>query len=271
VTTQTARPTPGATGCVDFVSEEQTDEVVAAGTTLSYDSALRCTNAPFSGDYRFTVTIQNSATSASTVVLERLLLTHTTPRPGGSGPVASGSTADLPLTLAPGARTQVTVSGDYTLVQTGARRHANLHFCLSGRAENSEEPFSLGINAFIVGAGSPGNGDDRAAKQDAPRISNIEVNADASSTTIKWRTDKPAAAAVAYAAQDDEEERVERGERCILGLSHSVEITALKPDTAYSFRAIATDASGASSISARQNFVTRQAIDRFLFLPLLLR
>jgi hypothetical protein len=252
------------------VSEEETTELVAEGTTLTHDSALRCTNAPFTGDYRFTVTIQNSAASVSTVVLERLLLTHTTPRPGGRGPEASGSTTDLPLTLVPGASAQVTVSGDYTLVQTGARRHANLHFCLSGQVESSEEPFSLGVNAFIVGAGSPGNGRGEAANA-GPTISNLQVNVGATGTTINWQTDKPATGAVAYTTQDDDnEERVERGQRCLLGLNHSVQITELEPDTAYTFHAIAIDAEGLSSTSERRGFTTRPASERFLFLPLLL-
>ena len=102
-----------------------------------------------------TVTVANSAESAEAVSIDDLVLAHTTPRPRGQAPDASGEATGLPLALAPGQTASFTASGTYELVQTDEGKKANLHFRASGHGASSGEPFELGINAHFRAPGVP--------------------------------------------------------------------------------------------------------------------
>lgn len=134
---------------------EQSAEEVLSGVVLTWDSAFLCADAPDEGSYEFTVTVANSAESAEAVSIDDLTLTHTTPRPRGQAPDASGEATGLPLALAPGETASFTVSGTYELAQTDEGKKANLHFRASGHGASSGEPFELGINAHFRAPGVP--------------------------------------------------------------------------------------------------------------------
>ncbi|MCM8750333.1 hypothetical protein NET02_14360 [Thermomicrobiaceae bacterium CFH 74404] len=134
---------------------EQSAEEVLPGVVLTWDSAFLCADAPDAGSYELTVTVSNSAESAEAVSIDALTLTHTTPRPRGQAPSASGDATGLPLTLAPGTTASFTVSGTYELVETDEGKKANLHFRASGHGLSSGEPFELGINAHVRAPGVP--------------------------------------------------------------------------------------------------------------------
>lgn len=99
--------------------------------------------------------VANSADSTEAVAIDDLVLTHTTPRPRGQAPAASGEVTGLPLTLAPGQTASFSVSGTYKLVQTDEGKKANLHFRANGHGASSGEPFRLGINAHFRAPGVP--------------------------------------------------------------------------------------------------------------------
>ncbi len=134
---------------------EQSTEEVLLGVVLTWDSAFLCADAPDEGSYEFTVTVANSAESAQAVSIDALALTHTTPRPRGQAPDASGEATGLPLTMAPGETAGFTVSGTYELVATDEGKKANLHFRASGHGVSSGEPFQVGINAHVRAPGVP--------------------------------------------------------------------------------------------------------------------
>lgn len=140
---------------------------VTPSATLTWTSAFLCADAPDMGTYIATVTVTNNAASGEAVSLDTLVLTHTSPRPGGRGPNATGSTTGLPTTLAPGASASFDISGDYTLVDTDEGAKANLHVQVSGSGLSTGAPFSIGINVMVRapgaiedgGGGDEGNGD----------------------------------------------------------------------------------------------------------------
>lgn len=140
-------------GVVDTETEE-----VLPGVTLTWDSSFLCADAPDSDTYQFTVTVNSAASSSESVTIESIELTHTTPRPGGSGPSATGTASGLPLSLAPGGSGSFTVSGTYELVQTDEGKKANLHFQAHGAGDASGESFSLGINAHFRAPGATESG-----------------------------------------------------------------------------------------------------------------
>ncbi len=136
-------------------AEEQSTEIIAAGTTLSWDSALRCVDVADTGEYEFSVTVSNDFTSTQAVTIDTLVLSHTTPRPRFQAPEAAVDTiSGLPATIAPGMSAEFSVRGEYTLVQTGEGRKANLHFRAKGLTLDSGEPFLLGINLFLRASGA---------------------------------------------------------------------------------------------------------------------
>jgi hypothetical protein len=87
------------------------------------------------------------------VTITDLELTHTTPRPRGRGPAATGEAQGLPITVAPGETKSFTVTGTYELVQTDEGKKANLHFTAFGNGVESGESFELGINTHFRAPG----------------------------------------------------------------------------------------------------------------------
>jgi hypothetical protein len=140
-------------------ADEQSTEQVLAGLTLTWDSSFTCANAPTSGEYTVTVTIQNDGASTETAVIDSLELTPITPLPGGTAPSATADVSGLPVNLAPGAGGSFVVSGSYEMAETDEGFKVSLHMLAGGSAA---EPFQLGINVHVLEgeADDPDNGDD---------------------------------------------------------------------------------------------------------------
>lgn len=143
------------TSCV--LTGTSTDEVLP-GVTLTWDSSFLCADAPPSGTYAITVNVSNAAGGAEAVTIERLELSHTTPRPRGIGPEATATATGLPLTVLPGESGSFQVSGEYALVSTDEGAKANLHLRALGVGAMSGDPFELGINVQIRAPGATEDG-----------------------------------------------------------------------------------------------------------------
>ncbi len=135
------------TCAVDDTSKKE----VLPGVTLTWDSSFRCTNAPDEGTYEIEVTVRNAAGSSEAVVIKKLKLKHTTPKPRGQAPDATAEASGLPITVAPGDSDSFTVSGNYELVSTDEGDKANLHLKAIGSGVDSGERFKLGINVHLRG------------------------------------------------------------------------------------------------------------------------
>jgi hypothetical protein len=132
------------------ISVEQTTEEVVPGVFLTFDSELLCAGMEPTGVYAVTVHVTNEGTSVERpVTIDRLFLSHTTPRPRMTAPEATVVVDGLPVELMPGSMKSFTVSGEYTLVQTGQGMKANLHLRAAGYATMDWEPFILGINVML--------------------------------------------------------------------------------------------------------------------------
>lgn len=141
------------------VPVDQSTETVIPGVTLTWDSSFRCDNAPDTGTYAISVTITNDDGSAEAVQIDDVQLSHTTPRPRGRAPSATAVASGLPLVIAPGQSGTFSVSGSYQLVETDEGKKANLHLRAVGQGVASAEPFALGINVQLRGAGAVEDGD----------------------------------------------------------------------------------------------------------------
>lgn len=130
------------------VDDTSTKEVVS-GVTLTWDSSFRCSNAPDEGRYAITVEVANDDDSDHSVVIDRLRLAKTTPRPRGAKPDATATANGLPLRIAPGDSETFDVGGRYELVSTDEGDKANLHLRAGGAADG--ERFRLGINVHLRG------------------------------------------------------------------------------------------------------------------------
>jgi spore coat protein U-like protein len=131
------------------VIDSSTDEVVP-GVQMTWDSSFLCADAPTSGSYAISVEVINE--SDTTVDLNDVVLSHTTPRArrmsaGGSITGTSGLG-----TLAPGESTTVEVTGNYSMIETDEGLKANLHLRIRGEANG--EPFKLGANVHVRGPGA---------------------------------------------------------------------------------------------------------------------
>jgi hypothetical protein len=132
------------------ISVEQTTEEVVPGVFLTYDSEVLCASMEPTGVYAVTVHVKNEDTSVERpVTIDRLFLSHTTPRPRMTAPEATVDVDGLPIELMPGSMKSFAVSGEYTLVQTGQGMKANLHLRAAGYANMDWEPFILGINVML--------------------------------------------------------------------------------------------------------------------------
>jgi len=130
--------------------DDQSTEQVLSNVTLTWDSAFICNDAPEQDTYTITITITNDAESEQGVNISEVVLSHTTPRPGGQAPEASlDDVLGLPLILLPGESGEITVSGEYALVLTNEGQKANLHFRILGNGVTTEAPFRLGLNTMF--------------------------------------------------------------------------------------------------------------------------
>ncbi|HXF84510.1 MAG TPA: hypothetical protein VNK49_03895 [Anaerolineales bacterium] len=142
-------------------ADEQKTEQVLDGLTLTWDSSFTCTNAPASGDYTITVTVQNDATSSETGIIDSVEFTLVTPLPGGNAPSATAEVSGLPITLAPGESGSFVVSGSYEMAATDEGLKINLHLRARGFGTSDNETFLLGINVHLFEGATddPDNGD----------------------------------------------------------------------------------------------------------------
>lgn len=135
------------------VVDTETEDALP-GVTLTWESSFLCANATDADTYRFTVRVNNVRGSSESVTIESLELTHTTPRPGGNDPSATGRASGLSLSLASGESATFTTSGTYELVETDEGKKANLHFQAHGVGDTSGVSFSLGLNAHFRAPGA---------------------------------------------------------------------------------------------------------------------
>jgi hypothetical protein len=141
------------------MSGQKTQQVLP-GVTLTWDSSFHCWDVSSSGSHTFTVNISNAATNREPVSIDTLFLFHTTPRPRGRAPAATGAASGLPVVVAPGEARSFMVSGNYQLVSTDEGMKANLHFRGNGKGTTSGLPFRMGINVLLRSEGSVEDGND---------------------------------------------------------------------------------------------------------------
>ncbi len=262
-------PPPPPGGVQSCLAEEQSSEEVLPGITLTWDSALRCLDAPMQGQYAFTVTMMADAGNSTAVVIDDIALTHTTPRPLGQPPVADiDVVTGLTMTLAAGDSDSFSVEGSYEMVTTGEGQKANLHFCASGYDETTGEPFFLGLNAFLRGPGAEEDGD--GPPPPPPAISQINVTPGPLGAIITWHTDNPATSEVIYYAVDNPGAVMSITQGCMAATQHTIQLRHLLPGTEYRFRVQSRIGEGAVTTSGELNFTTTQLSER-LYLPLVYR
>lgn len=247
------------------VGEEST-ETVSPGVAITWGSSFHCVQAPDEGPYGFIVRVAYQGPAGSTVNIESLGLTHTTPRPQGQGPEATVEVSGLPLLLAAGEEGAVTVEGTYELVVTGASRKANLHFCAAGTVTSTNEPFTLGLNGHLRG-----NHTDAADNSPAgpPVVSNVEVIRQGNSVLIRWRTDQPTTGRVRIGIGEQMEEMRALSTGCGAAQEHSVTISNLTPDTEYHAEISATNNDGAVGASAQFVVTTGNTQTSKQFMPVI--
>jgi hypothetical protein len=255
--------TPAPQPCETMMAENESSEGVATGVNLAWASAFRCEDAPDQGRYRFTVTVTNSAASPVLVAIDALTLTHTTPRPGGQAPQATGVASGLPVTIAPGASDTFTVSGTYELASTDEGRKANLHFCASGQA--GAERFHLGLNALLRGPDATEDGEDLTP----PVITNITATSGHTGATIRWTTDEPASSQIVYGRGQTQDLAQSRG--CSAATSHQIELVGLLSGATYSYWVESRDGAGNLAVSETRTFTTQVLGNHRFYLPLIRR
>jgi hypothetical protein len=144
----------GLTQPHDCVVVDRSTEEVLPGVWLTWDSSFLCTAVLDAGNYAVTITVANEGSSDEAVWLDRLDLSHTTPRPRGQAPAATAEVDGLPVLVARGERERFTVRGRYELVTTDEGAKANLHFRASGHGGTSSLPFQFGVNLLVRGPGA---------------------------------------------------------------------------------------------------------------------
>jgi hypothetical protein len=131
------------------VGEPKAKEVLD-GVTLSWHRSFLCDKASDPTAYAISIRITSDAGSIETVTLDRLRLSHTTPRPRGRAPEASDPAATgLPAVLAAGSGADVGATGTSTLATPGKEKKANLHLRVQGRGNDSADRFQLGITVKL--------------------------------------------------------------------------------------------------------------------------
>lgn len=122
--------------------DEETDTI--NGVTLTYDSSFLCEDAPDSGQYQVTVTVE---AEGGDVDLDAIDLRNATPKVRGQSPDVTATSNDIDdgdLTF--------TVTGTYELVSTDEGDKVNIHLSFLGTAEGEE--FTLGFNVHLRGPGA---------------------------------------------------------------------------------------------------------------------
>ncbi len=138
---ETCRPTGRATAHV------------APGVVITWDSSFACVGVPAQGLYEARLSLLNGVESSEPVRVDRIVLSHTTPRPGGRGPEASLEQTGLPADLTAGAGREIIITGRYELVRTDEGDKANLHLAAVGETA-AGRPFRLGVNVHFRGPGA---------------------------------------------------------------------------------------------------------------------
>lgn len=134
------------------VATDQSTEQVVPGVTVQWDSSFLCANSPDADTYKFEVRVTRIGGGES-VTIERMLLTHKTPRPRGRTPAGSKTGDTLPLTVAAGESKTFLTTGAYVLVSTDEGKKANHHYRAAGAGDTSDRTFFLGINVRFRGPG----------------------------------------------------------------------------------------------------------------------
>jgi hypothetical protein len=243
---QTPDPAPEA-DCLDMRAEGRGVNEVLPGVQLAWHSVFRCTDAPREGTYSFDVTVSRTGGTGA-LLIERMDLTHTTPRPLGRGPEATFETVGLPFTLSSGESKTFSVRGTYALVSTGAGAQANLHFCTAGSGDGV--PFSFGLNALLRASGT----DEDEGDITPPTISQLQVRPTAEGTVVTWRTDEPATSSVTYWSVTSADEPQEVSHGCRVATDHRVTLGNLIAGVSYIIQVEARDADGNSARSAPITF-----------------
>ena len=101
---------------------------------------------------------------------------------------------------------------------------------------------------FVVATGMPTNLIAQSGDQDAPSISNVQVDkVDETTITVTWQTDEAADSAVNYSLQPNYGTvRIPIAERT----QHSITLEDLEPGRTYYFRVVSSDEEGNQGISA---------------------
>ncbi|HMP39784.1 MAG TPA: fibronectin type III domain-containing protein [Roseiflexaceae bacterium] len=241
------------------------------GIELTYRGAYHCNDAPAEGTYAFRIEIARGADGGEPIELTDVVLRHTTPRPRGQAPQADITDSNLPIDLASGETVNVDVAGTYALVQAGANRLANLHFCVRGTAEDGT-PFGLGVNLLIRGSGFDNDAGQAEANNTVPppTISQVWVKPGRSGARVTWTTDQPSQGRVVIVELPDRPATEEAG--CGDGVSHRADIQGLDPGETYTIRVEVADALGQSVSSAPKSFKTLLSdLLRKIYVPILNR
>lgn len=252
------------------VAEEQSSEEVASGIILTWDSALRCKDAPLSGEYTFDVQVTAAVTNTEVASLQAVTLTHTTPRLFDQGPDASVDlVTGLPFTITAGQMQTFTVVGVYELAASGAAKLANLHFCATGIDAATHQPFYLGLNAFLRGPGMDDD-DNGALPTLPPVIGPVQVTPGLpGSVRIDWQTDVPATSEVIFypSGSPGLQQTVNRG--CLTAESHQIAVSGLLPATDYTYKVRSRTGVDSVASSAALTFTTPNFFRAFL--PLIIK
>jgi hypothetical protein len=154
-----AAPTQAQAQAQRCENVDESTETVVSGVTVTYDSSVLCGDAASEGEYAVTVAVANHAGSDEAVTVERVELSHTTPRPrGGDGPNASATVEGLPVTVTAGETARFDVRGTYELVTTDEGDKATLHLRALGVGHSSDEGFALGVNVHLRAAAASEDG-----------------------------------------------------------------------------------------------------------------
>jgi hypothetical protein len=256
---------PFSTDCEQMSVTEQSRENVLPDVVIIWDSSFHCIEADEQGTYGFTATLSYEGPVDTSILLDEIRLTHTTPRPMGEAPEATANVEGLPLLLTADG-TEVTVTGEYELATPGAARLANLHFCAEGQVQESGTPFALGLNAHLRGSkGGPPNVN---AAEGPPVLSDIEITTRATSILVTWNTDQPASGRVhVEGGPENASQTVSTG--CEITETHEVEVTGLEAGSTYTVEVSSASSDGTVTASAALP-VTTQPVDEInVYLPVI--
>lgn len=250
---------PITTDCEAMSVTEQSQEQVLPGVIFTWDSVFHCREAPLEGSYGFSVTVSYIGEDGDAFILDKVLLTHTTPRPLGESPFASLEVEGLPLTLNSNSTESFRVWGDYRLVETDEGAKANLHFCADGYVDESADTLQFGLNAHL-------RNDPEGRTEESPVVSDVIVVPSAHAALVRWQTNEPTFSRLAIAAGADEEPFI-FSDGCELRQQHEILVNNLESEAHYVVQIRAPNADGVVGVSDAIEFVARSTVDILLFLP----